>query len=324
MSETYNAVEVTTPGVFNAVQRDLKEPHTDEVRIRVEACGVCHSDEATFANALPGITFPRVPGHEVIGRIDAVGRDVSNWKLGQRVGVGFLAGPCLHCGRCRLGDFVSCTNQTFTGAHSDGGYAEVMLAKETALVSIPEGLVAAEAAPLLCAGVTTFNALRKSGARPGDLVAVQGVGGLGHLAVMFAKGMGFNVAAIARGEEKRIPSEKLGAHFYIDSSKEPVGERLQSLGGATAIIATAAASQGMGDLLKGLSPRGKLVVVGVGVEGPIEVSATDWCSAFARLKVLSPDRRSIVSRLLLSPHCERLRRSLKRWHWMKLPSHSPR
>ena len=275
MSETYKAVEVSSPGVFTVVHRELVEPQAHQVRIRVEACGVCHSDAATYANALPGLTFPRVSGHEVVGRIDAVGSQVSAWKIGQRVGVGFLAGPCLECGRCRMGDFATCERQNSTGIHVDGGYAEMMIAKETGLCSIPDGLSSVDAAPLLCAGVTTFNALRASGADAGDLVAVQGIGGLGHLAVKFAVAMGFQVAAIGRGDEKRAASKALGAHHYIDTLKESPSDALLALGGSVAIIATASTNVGMGDLLKGLKPRGKLIVVGVGTDGPMPISAID-------------------------------------------------
>src|SRR5499425_2559835 len=197
MSATYRAIEVTRPGALNLVQRLLPEPGPGQVRLRVEACGICHSDAATVEGDFPGISYPRVPGHEVVGRIDALGSGVQGWSIGQRVGVGFLGGSCGYCEFCRNGDLVNCRNQEFTGIHSDGGYAEMMIAKATGLVHIPDDLSSADAAPLLCAGLTTFNALRNAPAKAGDLVAVLGIGGLGHLAVQYARHMGFEVAAIA-------------------------------------------------------------------------------------------------------------------------------
>jgi alcohol dehydrogenase, propanol-preferring len=269
--ETYRAVQVTSPGKLELVQRPLVEPPASKVRIRIEACGVCHTDSVTVNGTFPGITFPRVPGHEVVGRIDALGEGVSNWKIGQRVRVGFLGGHCGHCKSCRHGDFVSCSNQMMSGIHYDGGYAEVMLAQPSGLVSIPDKLSSAEAAPLLCAGLTTFNALRNSPARPGDLVAIQGIGGLGHLGVQFAAKMGFRVAAIARGAEKAGLAKKLGADHYIDSKAEDPAVALQALGGAKVILATASDSKSMSALIGGLAPRGRMIVVGAGSE-PIEVS----------------------------------------------------
>src|SRR5882757_3681472 len=218
MNRTYKAVEVTRPGVFTLTQRRLTEPAAGQVRIRVEACGICHSDSGTVDGVLPNITFPRVPGHEVVGKIDALGQGVSGWKIGQRVGVGFLGGHCGQCQSCRRGDFVNCTNQPISGAHFDGGYAEVMMAFPNGLVAIPEGLSSVEAAPLLCAGITTFNALRRSGAIPGDLVAILGIGGLGHLGVQFASKFGYKTVAISRGKESEALAKKLGAHVYIDSA----------------------------------------------------------------------------------------------------------
>jgi D-arabinose 1-dehydrogenase-like Zn-dependent alcohol dehydrogenase len=271
MSTTYKVVEVTRPGVFNLTQRPLTEPPPGQVRIRVEACGICHSDVATVDGILPGITFPRVPGHEVVGKIDALGQGVLGWKIGQRVGVGFLGGHCGRCQSCRRGDFVNCTNQPVTGAHFDGGYAEVMIAYPNGLVAIPDGLGSVDAAPLLCAGITTFNALRRSSAKPGELVAILGIGGLGHLGVQFANHMGFKVVAVARGAEKEQLAKKLGAHHYIDSSAGDPAAALKALGGAVMILATASDSKAMSAIMGGLAARGRMIVVGAGVE-PIQVS----------------------------------------------------
>src|SRR6202045_709991 len=223
MSGTYKAVEVSAPGTLRAVERPVSEPGAGQVRIRVEACGVCHSDSATVEALFP-IHWPRVPGHEVVGRIDALGSGVQGWAVGQRVGVGFLAGFCGYCEFCRNGDLVNCRNQEYTGIHHDGGYAEVMIAKASGLVSIPDDLSSADAAPLLCAGLTTFSALRNAPAKAGDLVAVLGIGGLGHLGVQYARHMGFEVAAIGRGADMAILAKKLGAHHYIDSSSVDPGQ----------------------------------------------------------------------------------------------------
>jgi alcohol dehydrogenase, propanol-preferring len=272
--ETYRAIQVTEPGKFELVERAVTQPPPGKVRIRVEACGVCHSDVITVQGVFPGISYPRVPGHEAVGRIDALGDGVSRWTVGQRVGVGYLSGPCFRCAPCRRGDFVNCENQGVTGVSSDGGYAEVMIASEHGLVTVPGELTSADAAPLLCAGVTTCNALRNSPARPGDLVAVQGVGGLGHLGIQFARGMGFRVVAIGRGADKASLAVGLGASHYIDTLTEDPGAALQKMGGASAILATAASNKAMGQLVGGLTPRGRLIIVGVGADGPIEVSAT--------------------------------------------------
>src|SRR5258708_2160752 len=233
---TYRAVQVTSPGKFELVNPPLLDPPAGKVRIRVEACGICHSDSVTVDALLPGITYPRVPGHEVVGKIDAIGQGVTGWKIGQRVGVGYLGGHCGVCVYCRRGDFVNCTNQPWSGGHFDGGYAESMIAIPSGLVSIPDGLNAVDAAPLLCAGLTTFNALRRSSAEPGDLVAVQGIGGLGHLGVQYAVRMGFRVAAIARGGEKELLAKQLGAHHYIDTKASDPVAALQALGGAKVIL----------------------------------------------------------------------------------------
>src|SRR6516164_7275501 len=238
MNATYRAIEVSKPGQFAEVRRTVVDPGSDQVRIRVEACGVCHSDSGTVEGLFP-ITFPRVPGHEAVGRIDAVGSEVKGWAVGQRVGVGFLHGPCGYCDFCRNGDLVNCKNQEFTGIHSDGGYAEMMLAKASGLVRIPDDLSSVDAAPLLCAGLTTFSALRNSPAKAGDLVAVVGIGGLGHLGVQYARHMGFEVAAISRGADTAQLAKKLGAHHYIDNAATDPAEALQALGGAKVVLITA-------------------------------------------------------------------------------------
>ena len=272
MSRTYKAVQVTKPGTLELVEKPIVEPAFGQVRIRVEACGVCHTDAITVEGGFPGVTYPRVPGHEVIGKIDAVGPGVQVWKEGQRVGVGYMGGHCGYCENCRRGDFVNCQNQPLSGQSSDGGYAEMMIAKASGLAAIPDDLLSTEAAPLLCAGLTTFNGLRNSRARPGELVAIQGVGGLGHLAIQFARGMGFQVAAIARGPEKESLARKFGAHHYIDSNAQDPVAALQALGGARLILATAASSKSMSPLLGGLFPLGELVVAGVGGNEPIAVN----------------------------------------------------
>jgi alcohol dehydrogenase, propanol-preferring len=271
MSKTYKAYAVTIPGHFELVDRPIVEPSEGQVRIRVEACGVCHSDSATVTGEFPGLTFPRVPGHEVVGRIDAVGANVTRWKIGQRVGVGFFAGEDGTCEQCRRGDFVNCANPTVTGVTIDGGYAEYMIAQAHGIVGVPEDLDSAEAAPLLCAGLTTFNALRNAGLRAGDLVAVHGIGGLGHLGVQFARKMGFRVVAIARGADKKALAESLGAHHYIDAAAEDAPEALRKMGGAQAILGTAPSGAAMGPLFAGLAVRGKLIVVSVPSD-PIPVS----------------------------------------------------
>lgn len=270
---TYQAVQATSPGVLELVTRLLQAPAPGYVRIRVEACGVCHSDAATVEAVFP-IEFPRVPGHEVIGVIDAVGEGVHGWRVGQRVGVGFLGGACGWCEMCLGGDLVNCRNQEVTGVHLDGGYAESMHARAAALVSIADEFDPNEAAPLLCAGLTTFNALRKSPARAGDRVAVLGIGGLGHLALQFSSRMGFETIAIGRGGDKKDLARSLGAHHYVDSAAVNVAEALQALGGMHVIIATAPHARSISDCIKGLRERGRLVVVAAAGE-PIEVSTTD-------------------------------------------------
>src|SRR6058998_510337 len=263
MMRTYKAAQVREPGKLNLVELPIREPGPGQVRLRVEACGVCHSDAATVEGQFPGLTLPRVPGHEVVGRIDAVGLDVSNWKIGQRVGVGFFGGQDGQCQPCQRGDFVNCAHPVVTGITSDGGYAELMIAEARALASIPDELTSAEAAPLLCAGITTFNALRNAGLRGGDLVAVQGIGGLGHLGIQFARHMGFRTVAMGRGREKEKLAKDLGAHVYIDTAVDDAAAVLQRMGGARAILATAPSGDAMGPLVSGLAARGKLIVVGV-------------------------------------------------------------
>src|SRR5712675_749137 len=270
---TYRAVEATGPGKLKLTERTLVDPPAGHARIRVEACGVCHSDSATVDGLFP-IEWPRVPGHEVVGRIDALGSGVQGWAVGQRVGVGFLGGSCGYCEFCRNGDLVNCRNQEYTGIHRDGGYAEVMTAKATGLVSVPDDLSSVDAAPLLCAGLTTFSALRNAPAKAGDLVAVLGIGGLGHLGVQYARHMGFEVAAIGRGADKADLAQKLGAHHYIDNAAVNPAEALQALGGAKVVLMTASGGKTVAEAFKGLRPGGVSIVLGVGPE-PIEVSSID-------------------------------------------------
>jgi D-arabinose 1-dehydrogenase-like Zn-dependent alcohol dehydrogenase len=242
--------------------------------VKVQACGVCHSDSIPKEGLFPGIPYPIIPGHEVAGVIDEVGEGVTGWTVGARVGVGWFGGNCGHCDPCRRGDLIGCQHLRIPGVNCDGGYAEAMVSKASALVRIPDDLSLAEAAPLLCAGVTTYNALRNSGARQGDVVAILGLGGLGHLGVQFSARMGFRTVAIARGADKEVFAKQLGAHTYIDSAaQDPAGE-LTRLGGAKTILATAPDSKSMSDIVPGLSVRGTLVIVGVGTE-PVQVSAID-------------------------------------------------
>jgi D-arabinose 1-dehydrogenase-like Zn-dependent alcohol dehydrogenase len=264
--------QVPNPGGdFQIVEREIPTPDAGQARIKVQACGVCHSDVLTKDGALPGIQYPRVPGHEVVGVIDEVGAGVSAWTKGQRVGVGWHGGHDGTCIACRRGDFGNCRNLKVAGISYDGGYQQYMVAPVEALVAVPESLNDAEAAPLLCAGITTFNALRHSGAFPGDLVAVQGVGGLGHLGIQFANKFGYKVAAIGRGPENAALAKKLGATLYIDSRATNAAEELQKLGGAQVILATAPSSKAMSALIDGLGPNGKLMVVGATFD-PIEVT----------------------------------------------------
>jgi D-arabinose 1-dehydrogenase-like Zn-dependent alcohol dehydrogenase len=259
------AVQVPRPGgPLEIVERDIPDPGPGYVRIKVQACGVCHSDTVTKDGLFPGIQYPRVPGHEVIGVIDAVGSGVPRWKPGQRVGVGWNGGFCGYCDNCRRGDFFACQTSTeVTGISRDGGYAEYMLAPISALALVPDDLGSVDAAPLMCAGVTTFNCLRNSGARPGDLVAVVGIGGLGHLAVQFAAKMGCKTVAIARGTDEEPLARQLGAHYYMDNKTQDPAAELQKLGGAKVILATVTSADAMKAVLGGLGVRGKLMVIGV-------------------------------------------------------------
>jgi D-arabinose 1-dehydrogenase-like Zn-dependent alcohol dehydrogenase len=286
------AVQISKPhGDFEIVERPIPEPGRKQVRIKVEACGICHSDVLVKEGAWPGIQYPRVPGHEIAGRIDAIGADVTLWKPGQRVGVGWHGGHCFECEPCRRGDFLNCKFEKITALHFDGGYQEYMIAPAEAVAAMPDDLPADEAAPLLCAGITVFNALRNAGARAGDLVAVQGIGGLGHLGIQYARQMGFRTVAIGRGADKQALAKKLGAHEYIDTSAGEPAQALQTFGGARVILATAPDSKSMSDLVNGLAPRGTLLVVGAGPD-PLSVTPVQlifgskriqgWASGTAR------------------------------------------
>jgi D-arabinose 1-dehydrogenase-like Zn-dependent alcohol dehydrogenase len=266
------AAQISNPGGdFELVEREIPKPGASEVRIKVQACGVCHSDLFTKEGAWPGIQYPRVPGHEVAGVIDELGERVSGWTVGQRAGVGWHGGHDGTCLSCRRGDFRNCTNLKIAGISYDGGYQQYMVAPVEALTAIPESLSDVEAAPLLCAGITTYNALRHSGAMPGDLVAVLGIGGLGHLGVQFANKFGYKVAAIGRGPENALLAKKLGAALYIDSKATKAVDELQKLGGAQVILATAPSSKAMSELIDGLGPNGKLMVIGADLE-PLQVT----------------------------------------------------
>ena len=259
---TMNAVQVPAAGGgLEHVQRDVPEPGRDEVRVRVQACGVCHSDSITVEGHMP-IEYPRIPGHEVAGVVDAVGEGVEGYAPGDRVGVGWFGGCCFHCEPCRRGNFIACENGKVSGISYDGGYAEMMVAPWEALARIPDDLSDADAAPLLCAGITTFNALRASVARPGDRVAILGVGGLGHLGIQYAAKMGLEVVAIARGTDKEPLARELGAHHYVDSTAGDVAEALTALGGVQVVLATVTVADAMTATLGGIKPGGQLVVVG--------------------------------------------------------------
>lgn len=269
---TMKVAQVSKPGAdFQIVEREIPNPGPGQVRIKVQACGVCHSDVLTKDGLWPGIQYPRVPGHEVAGRIDEVGPGVTAWKKGQRVGVGWHGGQDNTCRECRRGDFRNCRNLQVTGISYDGGYQQYMLAPIEALVPIPESLKDVDAAPLLCAGITTYNALRHSGALPGDVVAVLGIGGLGHLGIQFANKFGYQTVAIGRGSETAPLARKLGASLYIDTQNTNAVEELQKLGGARVILATAPSSKAMSELIEGLGPNGELMVIGVASD-PIEVT----------------------------------------------------
>ena len=266
------AVQVSRPkGPFEIVERDIPEPGPGTIRIKVQACGVCHSDSLTKEGTFPGLQFPRVPGHEVIGLVDAVGQNTHRWIPGQRVGVGWNGGYCGYCEACRRGNFFACQTSTLiTGITSDGGYADYLIADSTAVALVPEGLSPVEGAPLLCAGITTFNCLRNSGARPGDVVGVLGLGGLGHLGVQYAAKMGFRTVAIARGAEDETLAKRLGAHHFINNQAQDPAAELRRLGGAKVILATAPNAEAMAAVLGGLAVNGTLMIIGVG--GPIPVA----------------------------------------------------
>jgi D-arabinose 1-dehydrogenase-like Zn-dependent alcohol dehydrogenase len=267
------AAQVSKPGGnFEIVEREIPEPGRGQVRIKVEACGICHSDQQVKDGTNPRIQYPRVPGHEVAGRVHAVGPEVTTWKVGQRVGVGWHGGHCFTCEYCRRGDFINCRFGKVTGISFDGGYEECMVAPTEALAAIPDELDSFEAAPLLCAGITVFNALRNSGAGPGNLIAINGIGGLGHLAVQFASRMGLRAVAIGRGGDKEPLARKLGAAAYIDSEAGNIGEALQKLGGAQIIVSTAPSVRSAPEFVDGLAPNGKLLLVGVSAE-PLMVSS---------------------------------------------------
>lgn len=255
---------------FRLEERELPEPSANEVRLRVQACGVCHSDSVTVESLFPGIGYPRIPGHEVIGVVDALGPGVAGWAIGERIGVGWFGGSCGYCRNCRRNAAFACENvQSTTGVTRDGGYATHMLALTSALARIPASLDAVESAPLLCAGVTTFNALRNAGAGPGDLVAVHGVGGLGHLGIQFAARQGFRTVAVNRGRDKEELARSLGAHDYIDSTAEDPAAALQKMGGAKAILATVTSGEAMQAIVGGLGPNGTMMVIGAA--GPFTV-----------------------------------------------------
>lgn len=270
----YRAIEVTGTREFSLVTRELKEPLPGQVRMRVESCGVCHSDSVAVEGMREDPSRPVVPGHEAVGVIDAVGPGVSAWSIGDRVGVGYLGGQCGQCEFCRRGDFVNCADQPRTGTTVDGGYAEYVIARASGLVRIPDELNPIETAPLLCAGLTVYSALLQINASHGALVAVQGIGGLGHLGLQYAAKLGYRVAAIARGSEKADLAAKLGADHYIDTSTEDPGAALRQLGGAAAVIATASSGSSMSSLIGGLAPRGQMVVVGA-ARDPISVQTTE-------------------------------------------------
>ncbi|KPI05794.1 Alcohol dehydrogenase [Actinobacteria bacterium OV450] len=272
---TYRVAQVTSPdGRFEIVEREVPQPGPGHVRIAVDACGICHSDAVFVSAKVPGVRFPLVPGHEVAGRIEALGEGAQDrgWQVGDRVAVGWFGGSCGHCTPCRQGDFIVCENLKVPGWAYDGGFAEAVIAPSDALARIPDALASTDAAPMACAGVTTYNGLRRSSARPGDLVAVLGIGGLGHLAVQYAVAMGFETVAIARGADKREFAEQLGAHHYVDSTVgTSVADALRSLGGAKVVLATAANSGAITATVDGLAHRGELVVIGAAPE-PLEIS----------------------------------------------------
>lgn len=272
---TMRAIQVSRPGApFELVERERPVPGFGEVLVKVQACGVCHSDSIAKDGLFPGVPYPIIPGHEVAGVIDAVGDGAEPWSVGTRVGVGWFGGHCGHCEPCRRGDLIDCRNIRIPGLNYDGGYADYMVTPANGLVRIPDDLASEDAAPLLCAGVTTFHSLRESGARPGDTVAILGLGGLGHLGVQFARRMGFRTVAIARGADKEVLARELGAHLYIDSAARNAPDELTKLGGAKTILATVPDARAASELIPGLSVRGVIMIIGVGGE-PIQVNATD-------------------------------------------------
>ncbi|AJC79211.1 alcohol dehydrogenase [Rhizobium etli bv. phaseoli str. IE4803] len=273
MKRTYRAMQVTSPGTLELVERAIPTPGDGEVLIAVDACGICGADAKDIEGPDTNGRLPRVPGHEVVGRIAAIGRGTpGRWKIGQRVGVGRLGGHCNECDPCRGGQFQLCTNQPIVGATCDGGYAEMMIARKTGLVAIPDELTAEEAAPILCAGLATFNALKKCGAEAGDVVAIVGIGGLGHMALQYARKMGFKVTAIGRGDDIADDARSLGAYDYIDTARENAVEYLQRLGGAKAVISTIGDLQMVSALMPGIAAQGRLVVLGIGKD-PLTVSS---------------------------------------------------
>jgi D-arabinose 1-dehydrogenase-like Zn-dependent alcohol dehydrogenase len=272
MPKMMRAVQVSKArGPFELVERELPEPADNQIRIKVEACGICHSDALVKFGGYPGLAYPRIPGHEIAGRVDKVGAHVTEWKKGDRAGVGWHGGHCFVCNACRRGLFIVCERAQVTGISYDGGYAEYVVVPHEAAARLPENLDSSEAAPLLCAGITTYNALRNSGARPGDTVAVQGIGGLGHLGIQYAARMGFRTIAVSRGAGKRELAEQLGAHEYLDTEKVGAAEGLQRLGGADLVLATAPNSEAIAGAVGGLKPRGKLLIVAAAAE-PFQVS----------------------------------------------------
>ena len=270
---TMRAVQVSKPnGPFELASRDVRDPGPTEIRIRVEACGICHSDALARGGAFPGLTLPRVRGVVIAGRVDAVGSSVWAWKRGDRVGVGWHGGHCFICVPCRKGDFLNCERAQITGLTLDGGYAEYVVVPFEAAARIPDDLASVDAAPLLCAGVTTYNSMRNSGARPGDTVAVQGIGGLGHLAIQYAARMGYRTVAVSSGSDKEALARELGAHEYVDTQKENAGEALRRLGGADMVVATAPYAAAVASTIGGLKPRGKLLLV-AGIFEPLQIPA---------------------------------------------------
>jgi len=292
MTKTMKAAQIgKANGDWELVERGLPQPGSREVRIKVEACGVCHSDVLVKDGIWPGINYPRIPGHEIAGRIDELGSEVSQWSKGQRVGVGWHGGHCFVCDPCRRGDFAMCVNRKITGIDFDGGYAEYVIARAESVAAIPDDLPAEEAGPFMCAGVTVYNALRNSGARGGDLVAIHGIGGLGHLGVQYARQMGFNTVAVGRGRDKEALARKLGAHHYVDSGAGDPAAELQKLGGAKVILATAPNAKAISAVVDGLSFNGKLLIPAAPTE-PLSVnvfslimrrsSVAGWYSGTAR------------------------------------------